>query len=248
MKTIDLAIITPTLNEEHFIGILLDSIARQGLQPKEVVVVDAFSDDKTKIEVKKRQKKLPQLQFYQIPKSSISRQRNFGAQKTSASHLLFLDADMELKDRDTLAKYLAEVEKKDPDVALAVNKPLSCYWKDQLYFWGMDLIFRLSRPIWPIVTAMNLYVKRATFEKVGGFAEGVKVGEDVELVQRIKKRGGKYVILSKVKVYTSVRRQEKEGRRKFVLKLMKILLQVGRGKKMGEIDIEYEFGRFSKSK
>ena len=44
---IDLAIIIPTLNEEHFIGYLLDSIIRQNIQPKEIVIVDAYSKDTT---------------------------------------------------------------------------------------------------------------------------------------------------------------------------------------------------------
>ena len=44
---VDLAIIIPTLNEEHFIGRLLDSLIKQTVRPKELVVVDAFSKDKT---------------------------------------------------------------------------------------------------------------------------------------------------------------------------------------------------------
>ncbi len=55
---IDLAIIIPTLNEEHFIGRLLDSIISQSVMPKELVIVDAYSKDKTIAEIKKRQKKL----------------------------------------------------------------------------------------------------------------------------------------------------------------------------------------------
>src|SRR4051794_40731780 len=106
MQAIDLAVVIPTLNEEQYIGALLDTLASQTVQPKEVVVVDAFSTDRTEQEVKKRFKILPQLRFYQIPKYTVARQRNFGAHKTTAAHLLFLDADMQLPDPETLDKYM----------------------------------------------------------------------------------------------------------------------------------------------
>ena len=90
-QVLDLAIVIPTLNEEKYIGGLLESIARQSVQPSEVVIVDAFSKDKTEEEVKKWAKKIPQLKFYQIPKDTISKQRNYGVKKTKASRILFLD-------------------------------------------------------------------------------------------------------------------------------------------------------------
>src|SRR6476659_2031064 len=102
MNYLDLAIVIPTLNEEHYIGILLDSIASQTVLPKEIVVVDAESKDKTIEEIKRRQspstdaqdiKHLPQLKYFQIPKYTISRQRNLGVKKTSSEFILFLDAD-----------------------------------------------------------------------------------------------------------------------------------------------------------
>src|SRR3989304_7470559 len=94
---IDLAIIIPTLNEEHFIGRLLDSIIKQSVAPKEIVVVDAYSKDKTVEEIKERQKKFPDLHYFKVSKSTISRQRNLGVKHTTCPHLLFLDADMELR-------------------------------------------------------------------------------------------------------------------------------------------------------
>ena len=112
MKQLDLAIVIPTLNEEHYIGRLLDSIAKQTVKPKEIVVVDAFSKDLTGEEVQKRMKKLKNLKLFRLPKHTISKQRNFGANNTSAKHILFLDADGQLKDPDTLKKYMDEVERR----------------------------------------------------------------------------------------------------------------------------------------
>lgn len=242
---IDIAIIIPTLNEEHFIGRLLDSIIKQSVTPKELVVVDAYSKDKTIAEIKKRQFKLTNLRYFRIPKRTVSRQRNFGVTKTTSPHLLFLDADMELREKDILEKYFNEVLKKKPDVAVAENLPDSTYWKDSVYFKVEDLLFKFSKFIWPIIVARNLYVKRAIFNKARGFDEEITVGEDQELVHRIIKRDGKLIFLKNIKLYTSTRRVEQEGRRRYALKMilfgLKILLY---GRKKSRV--KYEFGSFKK--
>lgn len=242
---IDLSIIIPTLNEEYFIGRLLDSIIRQSVLPEELVVVDAYSKDKTVQEIKKRQSKLKNLHCFQIAKSTISRQRNFGAKKTTSSHLLFLDADMELREKDLLEKYLKEILERKADVATATTLPDSSYWKDLVYFQVEDIIFKIFKYFWPVIAARNLYVRREVFNKLGGFDEEIAVGEDQELAQRIIKNGGKLVFLKGVKLHTSVRRVEQEGRKKYALKMILFGLNIFlHGHKKSKV--EYEFGEFKK--
>src|SRR5258708_4861948 len=163
MQARDLAIITPTLNEEHYIGKLLDSIASQTVQPKEIVIVDAQSQDKTIKQIKKRQKKLPQLNFYQISKYTIARQRNFGAKKTKSPNILFLDADVELRDPRTLEKFLEEVLKRKPDVATAEFLPDSDDIMDKLFFKGWNLSYKALKPVWPMANTIDFFVKRSIF-------------------------------------------------------------------------------------
>lgn len=242
--TIDLAIIIPTLNEEHFIGKLLDSIINQTVLPKEIVVVDACSKDRTIEEVEKRQKSLPNLRFFRIPKSTISTQRNFGAKKTKAPHLLFLDADTVLQEVDILKKYFNEVLEEKPDIASAFNLPLSNCWKDRVFFRAMNIISRLSQPIWPMITGMNIFLKREAFEKLRGFDEGIRVGEDVDLVQRAAKLKLRFSFLKTVHIHTSTRRLKYEGRRNYVFKLCLIgFNMLLYGKK--NIKTNYEFGHFN---
>lgn len=242
---IDLAIIIPTLNEEDFIGRLLDSIFEQNVLPRELVVVDACSVDNTLEEIKKRQKKFSNLRFFSIPKSTISKQRNFGVNKTTAQHLLFLDADMELREADCLEKYFNEVLQKRSDVAAAPTLPDLNTFKNSVYFKTEDLFFKISKYFWPVITARNLYVNRQIFIKVGGFDEDVLVAEDQDLVHRIMKKGGKLTLLKTIKLYTSVRRVEQEGRRRYILKMalfaVRILLRGHRKSR-----VEYEFGNFKK--
>lgn len=241
---IDLVIVVPTLNEEKYIGELLDSIGEQTVLPKELVVVDAFSKDKTKQEVAKRRKILPQIKFYQIPKFTIARQRNLGVKKTTATHILFLDADTVLVDPNTLERYYEEVKEKDPGLALAPNFPLSNNWKDKVLFQAANLGTKAGRDIYPGAVAINLYVRRDVFDTLGAFDDKIKFGEDFELVQRYAKSGVKYTVLQDVKVYTSVRRLRKEGRIRFVIKMVNSMINVHiYGYRKNPIAKEYEFGK-----
>jgi glycosyltransferase involved in cell wall biosynthesis len=242
-KTIDLAIIIPTLNEEHYIGKLLDSIIEQTVQPKEIVVVDAQSPDNTVAEIKIRMKHLPQLKYYQIPKDTISKQRNLGINKTNAEHVLFLDADMQLLEKDTLEQYFEEVIQKKPDLASALNMPDTHYWKDKLFFRGMDVAFKALKPFWPMAQGMNMYMSRKSYHHFGGFDEAIKIGEDHELVQRIIKRKGKFIYLKKPQLFTSVRRIRKVGRVKFALLMIVSLgLVIFVGYKKNPLSKKYEMG------
>lgn len=219
-KMIDLAIVIPTLNEEKYIGGLLSSIARQTVKPDEIAIVDAFSKDKTEEEVKKWKKKLPQLKFYQIPKSTISRQRNYGVKKTHSTRILFLDADTALIDDDTLEVYIKEAEEKHAELAVACNYPLSKHWKDKAYFEAANLTTKVGKFVWPMAVGINLFCKREVFEKLRGFDEKIKVGEDIEMVQRFARHGVRYEVLEKPKIHTSVRRLRKEGRIRFVIMMI----------------------------
>jgi glycosyltransferase involved in cell wall biosynthesis len=263
IKTIDLAIIIPTLNEENFIGKLLDSIAAQTVRPKEIAVVDAMSPDKTKQEVIKRQSVLPQLKLYQIPKSTISKQRNHGVKKTTANHILFLDADVFLKDTEALDKYYQEVLERKPDLAAATNLPADDPKKseeqrkslelkiksavnkaeDTAIFVAADMAFRATKPIYPMAMGINLYVRREAFEKDGWFDENLRFAEDHELVQRMCKAGNKFLFLKNPKIYTSTRRMNHEGRLQYVTKMIKSWLHIIT-KGYDSNPTEYKYGHF----
>jgi len=241
MKKINLAIVIPTLNEEHYIGKLLDSIAVQSVWPSEIVIVDAFSPDGTITQIKKRQKTLPQLRYYQIPKDTISKQRNLGAKKTKSDHILFLDADTFLLDPDTLKKYYQEVLFKESSIAVAENLPLSEDLVDRILFGVANLGTKTTRYFYPLAVGVNMYIKRRLFKKLGGFNEKIRIGEDCELVQRYAKKGVVYTVLDKPKIYTSVRRLKEEGRMRYITKAMQSLINE-RIHGYRKNTVKYEFG------
>lgn len=244
MDILPLSIVIPTLNEESYIGKLLDSIAAQKRGVKEVIVVDAHSTDQTIQEIKKRSAKLTNLRYYQIPRYTVARQRNFGVKKTTSDHIFFLDADVFLQRSDLLDKYWKKIVYKKPDIATARNSASTEKEIDKAIYYFAHYFMKLSRLVWPIAVAINMYVNKTKFMQVGGFDEEIRVGEDTELIQRMIKKGYKYSIFDNIKISSSVRRLNKEGRVKYGLKL---LLSAFYAQKYGfrRNPIKYEFGKHS---
>jgi glycosyltransferase involved in cell wall biosynthesis len=244
---IDLAVIIPTLNEEFYIGKLLDSIKVQSVSPKEVVVVDAKSPDGTIKEIKKRQKTFPILKYYQIPKYTIARQRNFGVKKTKSKNLLFIDADMKFDDKEALENLYEESLEKNADFAIPQIKPLSPKKLDSFLYILHNGIPKTFKEVKPLATTQCLFVKRNIFLKAGMFDEEIKVGEDFELVSRLQKLHGKFVILEKSTIYSSVRRLEKDGRLRFVALLgVSLMFVLFLGYRKNPIHKKYDFGKHPK--
>ena len=123
MKRIDLAIVIPTLNEEKYIGRLLDSISSQTALPKELIVVDAKSKDKTQEVVLGRLDKIPYLKLFSIKKYTVARQRNYGVSHSTSENILFLDADTVLNNKFTLERIYNKIKKVNPNAAVIINTP-----------------------------------------------------------------------------------------------------------------------------
>ena len=86
-----LSIITPTLNEEKYLQLLLVSIKKQDLSDYEIIIADAGSTDKT-IEIAKK------YNCIVIAGGLPARGRNEGAKIAKGDILFFLDADTVLPD------------------------------------------------------------------------------------------------------------------------------------------------------
>lgn len=242
-KVLDISIIIPTLNEQYYIGELLDSLLKQTVQPKEIIVVDALSSDNTAEEIKKRINPTAAISFFSVPKSTIAKQRNYGVTKSTGSHLLFLDADMLLLKKDTLKKLWMKIQRNEPDVATCYVMPLSDEVKDKLLYGTGNVIASVMRPIKPMGTTMNLYTKRSVFESLHGFSQKVRVGEDFEFISRVSKGGFNFHVYMAPVFYTSIRRLKYEGRRKFIAKLFKSIVFVQRYGH-AKNPIPYDFGKF----
>lgn len=199
-----ISIIIPTLNEEKYIPFTLISLRNQNFRKKyEIIVSDSNSKDRT-IEIAKKYAD----KIIVTKRMGVSVGRNLGAKHSKGKILLFVDADTIL-----LPNVLERVYKamKEKDV-VGCNVPLLL---DDL---KRNFYFSFHIPIYYLLTQIKLNptysvvfaCKRDAFFKVGGFNEKLRVAEDIELGQRLKKIG-RIAYLTDTFAISSARRYKKWG-------------------------------------
>ncbi|MBU2214297.1 glycosyltransferase [Patescibacteria group bacterium] len=195
-----LSIVIQTLNEENYLPLLLASIKRQHFHNYEIIVSDAGSKDNTREIAGQHNCQIVKGGFPPIGK-------NEGAKIAQGDMILFIDADTVLDD-DSLEKFLKEFKIKNLDVATFLLKSegkfhnLSCQF---LY----NLPSLLTAKFLP--QAMNIILARKDIhQKVGGFDEGIKLGEELDYVRKIAKIG-RFDVLKSAKIFVSPRRFKQDG-------------------------------------
>jgi len=233
-----LSIIIPTLNEENYIGNLLECLKNQTFKDFEVVVVDS-SDDNTRKVVRGFKKNLNiKLIFHK--KGNISEQRNFGVKNAKYGNLLFLDADV-IFNKNFLKDSLNELKKRKLEVAgcrICPDKKTAIY---SVYFFVFHFFSLLSANSFGI-NGCCIFSTKALHKKIKGFDDKIKIAEDYNYTKRLSKLTKVGILKTNIK--TSVRRFEKYGKFKTAAGLL--FLAIYR-MFIGEIRkkiVKYEFGRY----
>lgn len=192
------SIIIPVLHEAKNINPLLEHL-QQFDENCEIIVVDGCPKRETIDNI--RNKDIKKL----ISEEGRGRQMNTGAAIASGEILIFLHADTRLP-VNALDRIRHILQKKQYvggafDLSIRSDKLIL-----KLIAKGASLRSRLTRIPYG---DQAIFIRKDCFTKIGGYKE-IPLMEDVELMQRIKKRGDKICILSD-RVFTSPRRWEKEG-------------------------------------
>ena len=193
-----LSIIMPVLDEGEGIAPTLDALGDMRALGAEVIVVDGGSRDATIQRARLRTDRV-----LSAPRGRAL-QMNAGAAKATGDVLLFLHADTRLPRHADLV-VLTGLERSGRawgrfNVKIEGRSPLLL-----LVGWLMNLRSRLTG----IATGdQAIFVRRDTFQAIGGFAE-IPLMEDVALCKRLK-RVSRPLCLSE-RVVTSGRRWEKNG-------------------------------------
>lgn len=184
-------VIIPTLNEEHWLPSLLDSLQNQVFPPSEIIVVDGGSTDATCQLVTNRQaiiyqqKKInqPLLRLIQTA-SGISHQRNLGASHAKEKILLFLDADVVLNTKDTALLFTHFFRTKADIVVSMYRPPMIAHWSVKSLFAVLSAMVWFSQwgPI-PAGSGQCVLIRKSLFEKLGGFDEHLRITEDLEFIR-----------------------------------------------------------------
>jgi glycosyltransferase involved in cell wall biosynthesis len=118
--------------------------------------------------------------------------RNVGAEATTADWLLFLDADCEPEERLLDALFDPRPGERCGAVAGQIlgdeRQPgiAARYARSRRLFDHEDGLIRAGDGG---AGAGNLLVRRAAFEEIGGFAEGIRSGGDIDLCRRLRAAG-----------------------------------------------------------
>ncbi|MBT5338679.1 glycosyltransferase, partial [Candidatus Falkowbacteria bacterium] len=171
------AIIT-TKNEEKHIENCLRSI-RDQTYPKhliEIIVVDNNSDDKTAAIAKQYTEKV----FNQGPERSA--QRNFGVDQSRGEYFMYLDADMILRP-EVITECVELIKKDTAIVGLYVPEVVM---GDKF----LSQIRRFERSFYDgTVVDCARFIKKQTFQEVGGFDLNFTGPEDWDLDKKLRQKG-----------------------------------------------------------
>ena len=192
-----IAVIIPTLNEEQALPDTLASVARQGFD--EILVVDGGSTDGTRAVAAARG-----IRCVTAEPPGRARQMNAGAAASRADVLLFLHADTRLPDGTRQA-----IERALDDPACAGGRFDVRFERDAGLAWLIARLISLRSRLSGIATGdQALFVRRSTFEQLGGFAD-LPLMEDVDFTRRLRQAG--HLAPLRARVVTSYRRWERCG-------------------------------------
>jgi rSAM/selenodomain-associated transferase 2 len=194
------SIIVPVLHESNRINSLIEHLyTLEGDQHYEIIVADGSATKDTINAIKDEN-----VISITAPKGRAI-QMNTGASIAKGEILIFLHADTTLPSNALLR--IGEILRNKQYVGGAFDLKIDSASMFLRYMsFTANIRSRFTRiPYGDQV----LFMRKEYFHRIGGFKE-IPLMEDVELMKRIKKRGGAVYIL-KEKVITSARKWEREG-------------------------------------
>ncbi len=111
--------------------------------------------------------------------------RNAGARRASTPYLLFIDADMELKDPTLIYRAIELMQSRNLH---CVTTNIWCSegrLLDHLLYLGNNIAQYGSLLVRPFSTGMFMLFEKAAFDRLGGFNEGALYAEDYLLSKKI---------------------------------------------------------------
>ena len=240
------SIVIPTLNEERYLPVLLDSLMRVSA-PMEIIVVDGDSMDRTVQVVESYQPSFvgnASLRVLHSDARNISLQRNIGAAAASHELLIFCDADVRVPSHETYVTLLTCFVEERLAVAAPVLVPiepgLGFKLAYKVVYWLQRLVLSHGRPYF---AGSFLMTTRSVFFRLGGFDPKILLAEDVDYSLRASKLGP-YRLMN-VRMGISARRLNKYGYWWIIESLPTIVRYIRTGA-ISPKDIHYPFGEYDK--
>lgn len=191
-KALTLSVIIPVYNEEHHIDDCLKSIARQKIQPQEVIVVDNNCTDQT-LNIAR---KYSFVTIISQSKQGISHARSAGLNYAKGEILARIDADVRLDD-DWSEQLLLNFYNQSTDAVSGVAHTKTSHLNDRTTTWWSRLymvwakIYFGTNTLW----GANMALRRRVWQDVFPYLchDDQIVHEDIDLGLVLAARGYKIV-------------------------------------------------------
>ena len=198
-----LTIVIPAKNEADVIDITLSHLNNQyGIKGTRVIVADCSDDMTVNIVLSGKYKNL-NLEVIDGGLPSVA--RNNGAKLVKTDYVLFLDADIFLTDIHTIYETLRSTKNNRLHLVTTKFRVKGLY---SFIFPVFELFRNLIASKAPCAIGGYMLFDLSEFNKVGGFVDEDKFGEDFHLSMKINPRR---FLVSPHKVYTTDRRFRNKG-------------------------------------
>jgi glycosyltransferase involved in cell wall biosynthesis len=200
-----LTVVIPCKNEKENIRNVLNSLNKQKNSKGLLVIVADVSDDMTTIHYINAERN-KNIQILTIDGGYPAYGRHQGALMSETPYTLFLDSDMEIKDKDFLEKILNEIITKKGSLLTCKVRTIDNKYNYVYKFF--DLIQKFHRITGPFALGGIMLFNTESYFKLGGFNPNDKFAEDYNLSKKVN---SKDFILSKNIIHTSSRRLKSKG-------------------------------------
>jgi glycosyltransferase involved in cell wall biosynthesis len=235
--------VIPALNEEGYIGRLLDCLLAQTFQDFEVIVADSSSTDGTVRVAERYKHRIAHLNIETTVARGVSNARNAGADAAVGQYLLFFDADVSIPN-DFLEIFMGEVQRRRLTLSTAQFSIQSHNLADILglyicRFWTW--INQHSQH--PIVGGFCILAERSLHHKIGGFDPTYKLSEDHQYAAAMVQAGARFGYILKTAVIFDMRRFNQQGKLKtFSIWIRSEIYRHTHGYRVDK-DFDYNFGQ-----
>jgi glycosyltransferase involved in cell wall biosynthesis len=191
MASLNIAVVITVYNEENSLPRLFDSLKKQTLQPREVVIVDGGSSDSTYEMLKKESSKWRILKVFQ-KSGNRSVGRNFGVSQSGCSVIVFTDAGC-FPDPDWLFEITRPFQSPQVMVVSGYYRgvPENIFQKCLIPYVLVMPDRAAKTEFFPSTRSMAL--RRSVWIKSGGFDSRLYHNEDYAFAHWLKKLGYVFV-------------------------------------------------------
>ncbi len=206
------SIVVPCRNEEKFIEKCLESILNQDYPKKklEILIVDGMSDDRTRNIIENYKLKIENLKLLDNPKKITPCAFNIGIKQAKGEIIIIMAAHSSYE-KDYISKCVKYLNEYDADNVGGVIKTLSA--KNRIIAKAITIslshifgtggsYFRMGvkEPRW-VDTVFGGCYRREIFDKIGFFDERLVRNQDLEFNLRLRKAGGKILLVPDIVSY-----------------------------------------------